>query len=323
MRLTVIIPTYNGLSLLQKHLPGLLRAEGIVEAELLIADDGSTDGTGPWLAANVPQARVVRRDTNGGFSRACNAAIAEAHGDTLLLLNNDVSVAPDFLPPLARALESEPSVFAVNSRILIPGWDGRDEGEKVGGFHHGIFYVDCPLVSSPRTVPTFYATACAALYRRDRVDALGGFDELFSPFYWEDVDLSYRALKRGWQVLYEPQSVVYHQHETTTSRLDPHYKAVVRERNQFFFVWKNITDPRLTRQSRTLGPLVALYHALRRGDRGLWAGYRAALCAWPEVRGRRAVERREATVADREILARFGGGTPWEPAPTPPQQEKS
>ena len=305
MRVSIIIPTFNGLTLLQKHLPALLGAQEVADAELVIADDGSTDGTAEWLAANVSQARVVRSAQNGGFSRACNAAIAASGGDALLLLNNDVSVATDFLPPLRQALEADPAVFAVNSRILLPGRAMQDEGEKTGGFHHGIFYVDCLPSPSPALAPTLYATACAALYRRDRVDALGGFDDLYSPFYWEDVDLSYRALKRGWRVLYEPRSVVHHQHETTTSRLDPRFKAMIRERNQFYFVWKNVTDPRLTRRSRTLGPLVALYHALRRGDRGLWDGYRAARRAWPALQDRRATEAREAVVSDRDILARF------------------
>lgn len=305
MRVSIIIPTYNGLSLLQRHLPSLLAAAGVADAELLIADDGSADGTAEWLAVHVPQAQVVRRAENGGFSRACNAAIAQARGGALLLLNNDVSVEPDFLPPLVDALESDPSVFAVNARILLPGQGMRDEGEKTGGLHHGIFYVDCVPRPSPQAAPTLYATACAALYRRDRVDALGGFDELYSPFYWEDVDLSYRALKRGWLALYEPRSVVYHQHESTTTRQDPRRTAMIRGRNQFFFVWKNITDPGLTRASRTLGPLVALWHARRRGERGLWAGYREARRAWPEVRRRRLVEIRDAVVPDRDILARF------------------
>lgn len=309
MSVSVILPTYNGLSLLQKHLPSVLAAEGMAEAELLIADDGSTDGTAEWLAANVPQARVVRREENGGFARACNAAIREARGELLLLLNNDVSVDPGFLAPLRRALLSDPNIFAVNARILLPERAMLDEGEKVGGFHHGIFYVDTLRQSSAQTAPTLYATACAALYRRDRVEVLGGFDEIFSPFYWEDVDLSYRALRRGWQVLYEPQSVVYHQHETTTSRLDPRYKSLVRERNQFLFVWKNMTDPHLIARSLLMGPCVGLYQARRRGERSLWDGYRAALRCLPEVRVRRGVEKREATVADHTILARFAGTT--------------
>ena len=287
VRVSIIIPTYDGLSLLQKHLPCLLAAEGVADAELLIADDGSSDGTAEWLASHVPSAHVVRLETNGGFSRACNAAIHVARGEMLLLLNNDVAVAPDFLPPLIRALEARPDAFAVNSSILLPGRGMQDEGEKIGGFHHGLFYVDCPPHSSVRTAATLYATACAALYRKDRVDTLGGFDEIFSPFYWEDVDLSYRALRRGWAVLYEPQSVVHHQHETTTARLDPRYKSMIRERNQFLFVWKNITDPGSSRSGvptrRTMDRVCARCIS---SDNLHGVGMRFACSPWHRVRRR-------------------------------------
>lgn len=308
MRVSIIIPTYNGLTLLQQHLPELLAADGVADAELIVADDGSSDGTAAWLSAHVLQARVVRQEENRGFSHACNGAIRASTGDALLLLNNDVAVTRDFLAPLVEALESARDVFAVNARILIPGLGMRDEGEKIGKFHHGIFYVDCLKTPSAVATPTLYATACAALYRREKIEALGGFDEMLSPFYWEDVDLSYRALRRGWTVLYEPRSVVYHQHETTTSRLDPTYKAMIRERNQFLFVWKNMTDPGLTAASLAGGSLVGLYHAARRGERSVWNGYRAALRLWPAIRARRAVERRDAVVSDRAILDRYAPG---------------
>ena len=316
MRVSLIIPTLDGLALLQKHLPALLSAEGVADAELIIADDGSTDGTGEWLRVNVPQAKVIRRETNGGFSRACNAAIAAAMSDVLVLLNNDVEVDPQFLPPLLRALHSSPAVFAVNSSILLPGQAMLDEGEKTGGFHNGIFYVDCrrdPATRSTMTAPTLYATACAAAYRRAMVEQLGGFDELYSPCYWEDVDLSYRALKRGWQVLYEPQSVVYHQHETTTARLDPRFTAMIKHRNSFVFVWKNIADPRWTAASVLLSPFVALYRRLRDGEPSVLAGWLAALRLWPQIASRRALEKREARVTDRQILARFAAGKPPSP----------
>lgn len=310
MRVSLIIPTFNGLSLLQKHLPVLLRAEGVAEAELVIVDDGSADGTVEWLRANVPQAQVVALETNGGFSRACNAAIQASMGDALVLLNNDVAVEPGFLHPLLEALESFPDVFAVNARILLPGQEMLDEGEKHGWFHHGIFYVDCrrdPSHRAQSTAPTLYATACAAAYRRSFVEQLGGFDELYSPCYWEDVDLSYRAWKRGWQVLYEPKSVVYHQHETTTARLDPRFTAMVKQRNGFVFVWKNISDRRWTAASLLLSPWVCLYRRLRDGDAAVWAGWLAAVRLWPRIRERRVREQRDAVVSDRTILARFAG----------------
>jgi GT2 family glycosyltransferase len=313
VRVSLIIPTLDGLTLLQKHLPALLRAEGVADAELIIADDGSTDGTGEWLRANVPQAKVVRRETNGGFSRACNAAISASTGNILVLLNNDVEVDPNFLPPLLGALESAPSVFAVNSSILLPGQDMLDEGEKTGGFHNGIFYVDCrrdPATRSTETAPALYATACSAAYRRAMVEQIGGFDELYSPCYWEDVDLSYRALKRGWQVLYEPQSIVYHQHETTTARMDPRFTAMIKHRNSFVFVWKNIADPRWTASSILLTPFVALYRRLRDGEPSVLAGWLAALRLWPQIASRRAQEKRESRVTDRQILGRFAAQKP-------------
>ncbi len=313
MRVSVVVPTWNGLSLLQAHLPTLLRAEGIEDAQLIVVDDGSTDGTAQWLRENVPQAEVIRLERNGGFARACNAGIAAATGDALLLLNNDVEVAPDFLPPLLRALASAPDVFAVNARILLPGKSMQDEGRKRGRFHHGLFYVDTAPTTT-ETTPTLYATACAALYQREWVNQLGGFDEGYSPCYWEDVDLSYRALRRGGRVLYEPKSVVWHAHQATTARLPVRFLRRVRERNRFLFAWQNVLDPRWMAAGLLLAPFVALWHLLRGGDLSVLLGWEDALRRWPQIAARRARERREVTVSDRDVLARFGATSL--PAPT-------
>lgn len=305
MSISIIIPTLDGLALLQKHLPALLAADGVSDAEVLVVDDGGADGTPAWLAAHAPQVRLVRMARNGGFSRACNAGIREAQGEIVVLLNNDVHVAPDFLAPLVRPLALDPRVFAVNASILIPGKDMLDEGQKRGAFHHGLFYVDClhdPALRATQTAPTLYATACAGAFRHAMLDTLGGFDELFSPAYWEDVDLSYRALKRGWRVLYEPLSVVYHEHESTTARLDRRFLAMVRQRNQFFFVWKNIGDLRWLGGSLLLAPWVGAYHALRRGDLSLLRGLGAALLSAGRVRVRRRAEQAAACVSDRALL---------------------
>ncbi len=310
MSISIVIPTLNGLALLQKHLPTLLAAEGVGQAEVIVVDDGGTDDTPAWLAAHAPQVRVVRLAQNGGFSRACNAGIRAANGDILVLLNNDVEVTPGFLAPLLRPIETDPHVFAVNAAILIPGKAMLDEGQKHGAFHHGLFYVDCihdPRLRATRTAPTLYATACAAAYRRTMLDTLGGFDELFSPAYWEDVDLSYRALKRGWRVLYEPASVVYHAHESTTTRLDPRFLSMLRQRNHFFFVWKNISDRRFLAAHFLLAPWVGVYQALRSRDTSLLRGLGAALRDVGRVRVRRREEQQASCVSDREILGSRGG----------------
>lgn len=307
MRVSIIIPTLNGLALLQKHLPTLLAADGVGDAEIIVVDDGGTDDTAAWLAAYAPSVRVIQLAENGGFSRACNAGIAASTGDAVVLLNNDVHVTPGFLAPLVRALEIGPDVFAVNASILIPGKNMLDEGQKHGAFHHGLFYVDCLHEQADRaaqTAPTLYATACAAAYRRSLLDKLGGFDDLFSPAYWEDVDLSYRALKRGWRVLYEPDSVVHHEHESTTALLDRRFLAMVRQRNHFFFVWKNIGDRRWLASHLLLAPIVGAYHALRRGDTSLLRGLGAALRDIKCVLVRRRAEQAAARVSDREVLGK-------------------
>lgn len=305
MNVSLIVPTFNGLSLLQKHLPALLAANGVAEAELIIADDGSDDGTVAWLREFVPRAAVIALGSNKGFSVACNTAIQAATGEFLVLLNNDVEVDPGFLAPLLRPFADDRLVFAVNSRILLPERKMLDEGEKTGGFHHGLFYVDCqrnPANRSTATAPTLYATACAAAYRRSMVENLGGFDDLYSPCYWEDVDLSYRALKRGWKVLYEPTSVVYHEHETTTGRLDKRFTAMVKHRNAFLFVWKNISDRRWLAANIALGPWVGLYHCLRDRDPAVLQGWFDAARAWRKIGIRRRTEQRESVVTDRQIL---------------------
>ena len=305
---SILIPTWNGLPLLQAHLPALLEADGVRDAELIIADDGSTDGTADWVRLHVPQARVVRLEHNGGFSAICNAALAEAHCEFVLLLNNDVRVTPGFLPPLVEALAADPDAFAVNGRILLS--DGRDEGQKAARLHHGLFYIDSvPGADTP--APALYATGGAALYRRRRVMALGGFDPLFSPAYWEDVDLSFRAWRRGWTVWHQPASVVYHQHEATTGRLPRPRMARVRARNGFLFLWKNMPLRRVW-QSVTLGPAVGLWHLLRDRDPSVLLGWGDALRLWRRVLVRRAGERRAAIVSGADILAQFA---PPEAAP--------
>ncbi|PIU72010.1 hypothetical protein COS80_00105, partial [Candidatus Woesebacteria bacterium CG06_land_8_20_14_3_00_39_27] len=99
---------------------------------------------------------------------------------------------------------------------------------------------------------SFYVSGGSGVFRRSFWMSLGGMDEkLFSPFYWEDIDICYRAAKRGYQILWDPESLVIHKHESTISKLSKKYVARVRERNQLLFIWKNITSASLTRRHLT------------------------------------------------------------------------
>ncbi|MTD42883.1 glycosyltransferase [Conexibacter sp. W3-3-2] len=206
VRTTAVVPAWNG----RGWLPGLLASIDAQERpfdELVIVDNGSRDGTADWLAATRPDVVVLREDRNRGFAAAANRGIAAAHGERIALLNTDVELAPDWHVRLADRLDGDPRLASVASKLVRlddPGTvddagdrlrrDGVCEQRGAGRPDDGRFDV-------PGEV--FSACAGAALYRRDAVLAVGGFDErLFS--YLEDVELGLRLALAGWRCGYEP-----------------------------------------------------------------------------------------------------------------------
>src|SRR5690606_5363757 len=190
---SIIIPNYNGVSLLEKYLPDTLRAIQTAEVpfELIIVDDCSTDGSVDFVHANYPEVKLLINATNRGFSYTCNQGILRAEKELVLLLNSDVSLSEDYFAKLWRYFE-DPDTFGVMSRIVNS--EGKIEdaarflsfsGTKFKGTH---FYYSN---DSAKSTPTAYLSGANALIRREKLMELSGFDEVFSPFYCEDVDLSF------------------------------------------------------------------------------------------------------------------------------------
>ena len=252
---SMVIPSYNGRELLERHLPAV---EAALSAhppggEVIVADDGSTDGTASWLAARPSPVRVVSLGRNRGFGPACAAGVAAARNETVVLLNTDVAVREGFLGPLAAALEPR-DVFAAGALALAPEGDRVMENLKVPRLHRGRLRFEklgpLPLtecrarLGGPR--PTLFATGGFMALKRSRFLELGGFDPLFRPFYYEDADLCWRAWKRGFRVLLVPESTVVHHHRGTIGRLSTDREVRrIQERNRLLFLWKNLTDPRI------------------------------------------------------------------------------
>src|SRR5262249_36584919 len=145
-----------------------------------------------------------------------------ARHDIVVLLNNDMVVDPAFLRPLLDGFG--PDTFAVSSQIFLQDQNARREetGRTTGSFRRGMIdYSHMPLEGRELTrayYPTLWAGGGSSAFDRRRFVALGGFDPLYSPAYVEDADLSYRAWKTGWEVLFAPASVVYHKHRASSSR---------------------------------------------------------------------------------------------------------
>ena len=292
-----------------------------VPAELLAVDDGSSDGSAEFLASQnfeahddasgaKPGLRLVylRNDANLGFSETANRGFRAATQPLILLLNNDVELPRDAIRVLARHF-ADAGVFAVHGGVV-----NAETGEECGAgqllaFSHGFFRIHRgysvaaekgagqPLVSS-------FASGGSSMYNRDKLLALGGFDPLLSPAYWEDVELSYRAWKRGYKVLYEPRVTVRHRVSSTMRRLPQARLERLQQRNRLLYHWVHLHDRRLFAAHLAWVAALALTSPLSFRPRFLGA-LADALAALPQVRRRRREERALALRSDRDLLQVF------------------
>lgn len=239
VKFSVIIPNWNGKDLLRKNLlPVLKSLPG--KSELIIIDNGSTDGSVEYvkqLTISSLRVKLVENKENLGFVKACNQGAKVAKGEFLVLLNNDVLPEPNFLEKAVRHFENN-KVFAVSFCEVGSKW-----GSWAKIFWKNGFFNYFPGEKILTAHISGWASGGSAIFRKSMWLKLGGLDPIYEPFYWEDLDLSYRAWKRGWKIIWESEAKVSHKHASTISRFDRWYVAQVRERNQLLFIWKNIADP--------------------------------------------------------------------------------
>lgn len=292
---SIIIPNYNGENLLKKNLPKVLEAEKNKKnkiKEVIVVDDASTDNSTKVVKKTFPDISLIKHKENRGFSAAVNTGARAAKGKLLVLLNSDVIPDKDFLAPVFKHFEN-PKVFAVSLHEKGYTWARGYFEDGFIGHEQG--------KTDKKPHETFWVNGGSGVFRRDYWMKLKGMDEkLLGPFYWEDIDLSYRAAKRGLVSFWEPKAKVTHKHETTMSQLDPSYVDKIRERNQLLFIWKNITSPILFRKH-----LTGLFRRLIRHP-----GYiRIVLLALTKLRlvlKTRKKEKNQAKVSDEAIFAKFG-----------------
>ncbi len=319
LRASLIIATWNGRHLLETCLPRVLRAveEEGNDHEVIVVDDASSDDTVEFLGREFPQVRVVALGRNVRFAGANNAGARAARGDVLVFLNNDMLVAPRFLGPLLRHFE-DPEVFAATARIemaprRVAGGVVRETGLVRARFEDGFFVLqhDEPLSDEP--VDVLYAGGGSSGMRRDRFFELGGFDRLFRPFYFEDLDVCYRAQKMGWRVVFEPKSRMVHRHRQTNSprNFAPGYVDLMFGKNSLLFTWKVLTDRGMLGQH-----FRALWGRLMRPrtDPRLGACFLRAAAQLPELLAKRRRARADGVLADREVIERGRAGPAEEAA---------
>ncbi|HVY93733.1 MAG TPA: glycosyltransferase, partial [Bryobacteraceae bacterium] len=274
---TIVIPSRDGRELLREMLPPL--TEDARGAEIIVVDNGSSDGTVEWLAQEYPAIRTMESPEPLSFAQAVNLGICEARTSHTLLLNNDMIVQPGFVTALEAAFERVPDLFCATAQIVFPAGVRREEtGKAVWRRANEMdFPVRCddPLPGENLTWVLYGSGGCS-LFDTEKLLAIGGVSEIYDPAYVEDLDFGYEAWKRGWPSVYCGSAVVEHRHRSTTSRFYSERQIdFFVERNYLRFIAKAVSDPALF-QELWLG-------GIRRLQLQAMAGRGAALDALRDV----------------------------------------
>ncbi|MDO8532147.1 MAG: glycosyltransferase [Dehalococcoidia bacterium] len=298
----ILVLNYNGRPLLEENIPGVVAAARYAGArhDVIVVDNASSDDSVAFVQAKFPDVKVMRMAQNRRLFSYNDAVRACSH-DYVILLNNDIRVQPDFIPPLLEGL-NDPTVFATTPKVVSDNPAEACMEPCPGVFHRG-------LLGTGRTGqpggsgPTLMAHGGAAAYDREKFLLLGGYDITYWPEYYQDIALSYLAWMRGYKILFEPRSVVFHPGGATLNKMySDGARRRIRERGAVIFILQNIADPGLLLQFFLWAP-PRLLKAAATGDVHRLGAYWDAARRMPLIwRARRAAQR-DRKLSDRAILA--------------------
>lgn len=314
MKIEIIIPNFNGFKLIKQSLSKVFDAGSNYKNNFIIAivDDASDkedflqlkEFVDVFNTNHAPPVRLLRHEKNLGFASACNTGAFQSTADILVFINSDVVPEEGFLHSIIRDFEKDDSLFGIGCMDESIEADKTVlRGRGVGKWSSGMFVHSRGEVDSNTTL---WISGGSCAIRRDIFIKLGGYDELYNPFYWEDIDLSYKAQKMGFGVLFEKESVVVHKHEKGS--IKSHYSQkqvkIISYRNQFIFIWKNITDFDLLLSHLFFLPF-HIVKAFIRADAEFLEGFFLAMLRIPAIMLKRIQFSGRIKVSDKEILRRF------------------
>ncbi len=315
--ISAVVVNWNRREMLRQCLASL-KSQQEVEMEIIVVDNGSTDGSCDFVEAEFPDARLIRNTENRGFCAANNQGIAAARGEFVALLNNDAEADRGWAAAMLRA--AGPDIGMVACKILIHGDtrridkvghliypDGQNRGRGTGALDEGQF---------DRVEEVLWPDGCAALYRKEMLDAIGGFDEDFFA-YADDAELGLRARIAGWSCVYTPHAVARH-HRGTTLGVGSLNRLILIERNRVLlaaklFPWSLLwLNPFYYAMRLAAGAKAALRGegetSLFPGWAGKWKLIRAmtvgdweALWMLPKMLRKRSAVRRTAKLSPKEV----------------------
>lgn len=303
---SIVIPNYNGEDLLKDNIPSVITALDVWGAgEIIIVDDCSSDSSVSVVTELFPTVRIIVNPVNKGFSGTCNVGMEAALFPISICMNTDVKVSDNFIAPLVKRLTSAPDIFAVTPQTLVER-EGKNQGAVISrytrGFIRGGFIAMDEKLAARENL---YAVGACAAYNLEKFKALGGYNEVYAPFLFEDVDISYRAWKRGWKSIYEPESVVWHYSNATIYKDKKKAKRghIIYFRNRFIFHWVNLTDRKMLIQN-ILNIFLRLLFSFLWFNFSYYRAFWEAFQRLEEIQALRCAEKPHLKLTDAEVLYR-------------------
>lgn len=238
---SVVIPNFNGMAYLDGVLSSLER-QTIDNFEVILVDNGSTDGSCAFVAAEYPWVHMIQLPENYGFSRAVNEGIHAARSPYVLLLNNDTEAEPDFLEEMVASLRRHKKAFSCQARMIQ--LHDRDKMDDAGNYYCALGWAYAKgkgrdINNYNKEQKIFSTCAGAAIYRKKIIDRIGDFDEEHFA-YLEDLDIGYRARINGYENWYAPKAKVYHVGSGTSGSRYNQFKIRYSSRNNIYLIYKNM-----------------------------------------------------------------------------------
>lgn len=246
---SIVILNWNGQNFLEKFLPTLVKCTPHPEAEIVVADNGSTDNSMQFMETEFPSIRTLRLDKNYGFSGGYNRALEQIESTYFLLLNSDIEVTEGWLEPMLKAMQENEKVAACTPKILSYQLKTHFEyAGAAGGFIDRFGYPFCrgrifdameeDLGQYDESTELFWGTGACLLVRSDLWFQVGGLDDQFFA-HMEEIDLCWRLKKMGYVIASVPASTVYHVGGGTLERGNPR-KTFLNFRNNLLLLYKNL-----------------------------------------------------------------------------------
>lgn len=290
----VVILNWNGKKWLEKFLSNVI--ENSPEADVIIADNGSSDDSIPYIKTTFPDIQIVSLDDNYGFCGGYNRALAQLEHPYFLLLNSDIEVTENWLSPLLSTIKSAENIGIVQPKIL--DYNKKDTFEyagAAGGFidKYGFPFCRGRIFDSlekdtqqhQTPIPVVWATGAAMLVKSSLWKQLGGLDELFFA-HMEEIDFCWRAQNHGFTVMVNPNSTVYHVGGGTLPKNNPR-KTFLNFRNGLFLLYKNLPEKKRNRTiliRLLLDGVAAFYFLITGHPHGFWQVFKAHL-AYYKLKG--------------------------------------